>query len=281
MFNQRLADTAGLGNMNEHNSLNEFFKGKEPPGSLSESLLSITQVCDTADGATLNIYPEFLEAATQAALSFAESVIINADRNNMSAEVRNSVNSLTVNEAAAVCLYTMEFGPYIGLNKILRVENRQRLPAFVDYLLLLMHGLSKCPKPTSAIVYRRGPSDVISRYIVGSVITWTIFSSCATNLAVLENAIVLEADSVRTYFQITLTTSRARNIRHLNVTPGEDEILLPPNTRLRVMDKTDQGGGVWVVQLLELPCLDPILVFPDQSGRLLYRRDLHNIPPAP
>eukprot|EP01042_Synura_sphagnicola_P001401 gene1401-biopygen1500 len=46
--------------------------------------------------------------------------------------------------------------------------------------------------------------------------------------------------------------------------PGEDEILLPPNTRLRVMDKADKGGGLKVVQLLEEPCLDPILVFPDQ-----------------
>eukprot|EP01042_Synura_sphagnicola_P036406 gene36406-biopygen4422 len=48
--------------------------------------------------------------------------------------------------------------------------------------------------------------------------------------------------------------------------PGEDEILVPPNTRLRVMDKADKGGGLKVVQLLEERCLDPILIFPDQLG---------------
>eukprot|EP01042_Synura_sphagnicola_P002419 gene2419-biopygen2645 len=48
--------------------------------------------------------------------------------------------------------------------------------------------------------------------------------------------------------------------------PGEDEILLPPNTRLRVMDKADRGHGLCVVQLLEERCLDPILIFPEQPA---------------
>jgi len=48
--------------------------------------------------------------------------------------------------------------------------------------------------------------------------------------------------------------------------PGEDEILLPPNTRLRVTGRADRGHGWSVVQLLEERCLDPILIFPDQLG---------------
>eukprot|EP01042_Synura_sphagnicola_P036344 gene36344-biopygen3036 len=32
------------------------------------------------------------------------------------------------------------------------------------------------------------------------------------------------------------------------------------------MDNADKGGGLWVVQLLEERCLDPILIFPDQLG---------------
>ena len=281
MFSQRLTDADGVDNISEHHSMKAFFRGKGRPVSLTESLLPISQLCGTGVDRLISLFPDLLGAAKLIASNFAENILINADRKNMSIEVRNSVDSLYIDEAASVCVYAMEYGPYVGLNKLLRVENRHLLSPFVNYLWLLMHGLSKCPKPTSAIVYRGTTSAISSHYTVGGVVIWSTFSSCTTKLAVLESAMTLGKGCERTYFQITLTTNRARSIRHLRVMPGEDEILLPPNTRLRVMDKADRGNGLWVVQLLELPCLDPILVFPDQSGRLLYRRDLHNIPPAP
>eukprot|EP01042_Synura_sphagnicola_P002961 gene2961-biopygen3200 len=60
----------------------------------------------------------------------------------MKAEVKASVNSLTTDEAAAVCAYTLENGPYTVLNKVLRDENMLLLDPFVDYLWLLMHDTS-------------------------------------------------------------------------------------------------------------------------------------------
>ena len=217
-------------------------------------------------GAELELFSDSLEVVKHVALDFAENVLTHADRNNMSVEVKTSVDSLSIEEAAAVCVYSMEFGTYKGLNKLLREENRDLLRPFVNYLWLLMHGLSKCPRPKATLVYRGVPCGVSASYIVGSVVIWSSFSSCTTDVAVLENAMFLGKEGERTEFHITLTTNRARSIRHLSVMPGEDEILLPPNTRLRVTGRADRGHGWSVVQLQEERCLDPILIFPDQLG---------------
>jgi len=143
------------------------------------------------------------------------------------------------------------------------------LDPFVDYLWLLMHGLSKCPRPNVPLVYRGVRSGVGATYQVGDVITWCSFSSCTTQAEALENDMFLGMSGARTEFHITLTTNRARSIRHLSLMPDEEEILVPPNTRLRVMGRADRGHGLWVVQLLEEPCLAPILVFPGEYGTFL------------
>jgi len=262
---QRLIDAEGAGDVSVHGPLHGLFRGKGAPNNLARSFSSIWALglSNTND---LELHQDSLQVVEELAVDFCENLILRKDRNLMSEEIRASVSVLTVDEAAAVCAYTMEFGPYKAVNKLLREENRQLLRPFVEYLWLLMHGLSKCPRPTVPLVYRGVPCSVSSSYDVGSVVTWSSFSSCTTDVAVLENAMFLGKEGERTEFHITLTTNRARSIRHLSVMPGEDEILLPPNTRLRVTGRADRGHGWSVVQLLEERCLDPILIFPDQLG---------------
>jgi len=251
--------------------LHDLFRDKGTPNNLASSLSSIWAFgqSNTND---LELDQDSLQVVEELAMDFCENLILREDRNLMSEEIRASVSVLTVDEAAAVCAYTMEFGPYKAVNKLLMEENRQLLRPFVEYLWLLMHGLSKCPRPTVPLVYRGVPSSVSASYDVGSVVTWSSFSSCTTDLALLENTMFLGKEGERTEFHITLTTNRARSIRHLSVISAEDDILLPPNTRLRVTDKVNKGHGLCIVQLLEEQCLDPILVFPDQ---------LPNSPPIP
>ena len=258
--NVRLFDAEGVENVSVHGPLHGFFRNKGHPTTLVGSLSHIPEYGQNND---LELYPDTLQIALQVALDFSTNLILRADRRSMSDEVKESVNSLTVDEAASVCAYTMEFGIYKALNKLLREQNRQLLKPFVEYLWLLMHGLSKCPRPIVTLVYRRIPSGVSASYDIGNIVTWWSFSSCTTRVGALENVMFLGKDGIRTEFHIALTTNRARSIRHLSTMPDEDEILLPPNTRLRVMDKADRGHGLCVVQLLEEPCIDPILVFPD------------------
>jgi len=263
---QRLIDAEGAGDVNVHSPLHGLFRDKGTPNNLASSFSSIWALGQIY-ARDLELYQDSLQVVKELAMDFAENLILRDDRNLMSGEVRASVSVLTVDEAAAVCAYTMEFGPYNAVNKLLREKNRQLLKPFVEYLWLLMHGLSKCPRPIVPLVYRGVPLSVSTKYNVGSVVTWSSFSSCTTDVSVLEDDKFLGKEGERTEFHITLTTNRARSIRHLSVMPGEEEILLPPNSRLRVTGKADRGHGWTVVQLLEERCLDPILVFPDQLGR--------------
>ena len=177
------------------------------------------------------------------ALTFAEELFHRSAGDLFSVEVRSSIKLLTIDEAAAMCAYTSENGPYRALNRLLREENNQFLQSFTDYLWLLMHGLKKCPGPKVPLVYRGIRRGAHEGYKVGSIVTWCSFSSCTTRLEALENREFVGVSGERTEFHITLTTNRARSIGHLSVMPEEDEILLPPNTRLLVMVNQIEATG--------------------------------------
>jgi len=260
----RLSDAEGVINVEVRGPLRGLFLGKGDPINLANSFSTVWELGQNNAEICIELNQASLKVIEKHALDFSEELILRRDRSTMLADVRASVSVLTVDEAAAVRAYTMECGLYKALNKLLRDENRQLLEPFVEYLWLLMHGLSKCPLPNVALVYRGVPCSVSGSYNVGSIVTWSSFSSCTTRVGALENDMFLGKEGERTEFHITLTTNRARSIRHLSVMPGEDEILLPPNTRLLVVDKADRGHGLCVVQLREEPCLDPILVFPDR-----------------
>jgi hypothetical protein len=65
----------------------------------------------------------------------------------------------------------------------------------------------------------------------------------------------------RTLFSIELTTGRARVIAKFSLVPSEAEVLLPPNSRFKVLGQLDAGNGLVIVQLKELPSRDPIIDF--------------------
>ena len=256
---QRFNDAVGVASINFPNLLHNIFRSRGPPCSFAQSFSSISGSAQRYNHLELNL--DSLLNVQVISLDFAQELLLRADRSSMTVAVKASVNALTIDEAAAVCAYTIGNGPHTVLNKLLWQENMSLLDPFMDYLWLLMHGLSKCPRLTIPLVYRGVRNGVGSTYNVDDVITWCSFSSCTTRAKALENDTFLGMSGERTEFHITLTTNRARSIRHLSVMPDEEEILLPPNTRLRVMGRADRGHGLWVVQLVEEPCLAPILVF--------------------
>ncbi len=71
---------------------------------------------------------------------------------------------------------------------------------------------------------------------------------------------VLRQQRHATLFSIELTTGRARVITKFSLFPSEAEVLLPPNSRFKVMGQLDTGNGLVIVQLKE-PSRDPIINF--------------------
>jgi len=128
---------------------------------------------------------------------------------------------------------------------------------------LLMSGLRKCPRPPRTTIYRGIRGDYSAQYRVDCEVTWKAFSSCSGIVATMENEEFLGKYGSRTQFDIYCTTNRARSIKHMSAVEKEDEILLPPNTKLRVISIQDCGHGLYRVQLNEESCEDSILEFSD------------------
>jgi hypothetical protein len=171
---------------------------------------------------------------------------------------------LTVAGVAAINLYTGEFIPpqfYSVLNTSLRDENREACKPFIDYIWLLMHALRDCPRYSQKVVFRGVKADLSAHYPKDRELTWCQFSSCTCDLSVEQSEQFCGSKGVRTLFVIELTTGRARLISQYSLVPSEAEVLLPPNSRFKVQGVVHLGEDLTQIQLVELPCLDPILDF--------------------
>ena len=84
---------------------------------------------------------------------------------------------------------------------------------------------------------------------------------CFSVSQVLESDLFLGKTGPRTIFTIELTSGRARDIAGLSMIASESEVLLPPNSRFLVKAKMNVGNELWMIQLEELPPLDPIMKF--------------------
>eukprot|EP01041_Mallomonas_annulata_P012185 gene12185-biopygen5950 len=175
---------------------------------------------------------------------------------------------LTVDEIAVIKMYTMPSEPpttalYYLLNKALREKNRDKLKPFVKLLWLLMQALRKAQPCSRPVVYRGVKKDLSSQYREkGQVITWQGFTSTTTALDVLSQDMFLGTNGSRTMFHIELTTGRARMISDLSMVEGENEVLLPPNSRFEVESILGPtADGQLTVQLKEIEPKDPILRF--------------------
>jgi len=149
---QRIIDAEGAGDVSEYGPLHGLFHGNGAPVNLASSFSSIWELRKSYSN-DLELHQNSLQVVGEIAMDFSEKLILRDDRNLMSEEIRASVNLLTVEEAVAVCADTMEFGSFKAVNKLLREKNRLLLKPIVEHLWLLMHGLSKCPRPIVPLVY--------------------------------------------------------------------------------------------------------------------------------
>lgn len=188
---------------------------------------------------------------------------------------------LTDDEIAAVLLYTMEWTPrqksfYIILNQTLQAANRNLLKPWFFYLRLVMNSLAKIPLDSErTTVYRGVKADLSDQYSRGSTITWWGFSSCTTNIEVLDNPNFLGCTGTRTLFSIDCCS--AKSVKTFSVFPHEEEVLLPPGRQFEVKGRLDQGNGLHIIQMKEIipkyPLINPV---PDPKPRPITPPDCGN-----
>jgi TPR repeat protein len=167
--------------------------------------------------------------------------------------------------AAALALYTAELSvgesPYGVCNGALRLSDRTKCKPFVPFIWYLMHALAKCDRYDGSNVFRGVKADLSADYPKDREVTWFQFSSCTCDIQVEQSEQFCGSAGTRTLFSIELTTGRARVITKFSLVPSEAEVLLPPNSRFKVLGQLNAGNGLVIIQLKELPPKDPIIDF--------------------
>ena len=148
-----------------------------------------------------------------------------------------SEHGLTRDESAAVFLYTMEWGDnsfYQVINRALRAEDRWTLKPWFAYLKLFDTGIQKLPTVRKNL-WRGVARDISKNFKKGDEFTWWTISSCSTSVNIIKD--FLGPNS--TLFLIE--AANGKDVSSYTNYPSENEVILCPGTRLRVVsDPLDQ-----------------------------------------
>ena len=159
-----------------------------------------------------------------------------------------SEHGLTRDESAAIFLYTMEWDDdcfYRVINRALRAEDRSSIQPWFAYLKLFDTAIQKLPT-VQKNVWRGVPDDISKNFKKDEEFTWWTISSCSTMVGVIKD--FLSPDS--TLFLIEAVNGK--DIRGYTNFSDENEVILCPGTRLRVVSNPLDRSPMHVVHLQEV-----------------------------
>ena len=179
----------------------------------------------------------------------------------------------TEEDAAAVAMYTYDFGPgkfesnpYRIINKSLIERNFNILQSASGLLYLVMTALRKLPRVTGMTLYRGIQSKIkidMSHYHEGNTVTWSALSSTSPDMKATKAFLAKGSktgEAKGTLFIIE--NSWGYNIQPYSLFPDETEILLEPDRQFKVMSVIPSSG----LAVINLKMLDTPLVLPDVFG---------------
>ena len=160
-----------------------------------------------------------------------------------------TLGNLTVDQAAAIHIYSMPTPLYPALNTALRNEDRATLKSFFHYLRLFLSGIYQLPMQSRQL-YRGVKANLATQFVVGQEVVWWSITSATSKLSVLSNPDFMGSDGDRTQFIITAIG--AIDISAYSRYPAECECILLPGTVLKVEDVLDAGHGLQQVKLTQV-----------------------------
>jgi len=177
-------------------------------------------------------------------------------------------DGLTIDESAAIRLYTIEWDRphrslYSILNFNLKKANRDDLLPYFKYLKLLLTALVKLPCVPQLTVWRGVTKNLSTDFPPGTQVTWWAFSSCTTEMTVLENNMYLGNQGSRTLFSVEAINGRTIKAHSHFVT--EDELLLLPGTQMIVQSQLSPATDLHIIHLKQV-IPDLILLEPPFEG---------------
>ena len=159
-----------------------------------------------------------------------------------------SEHGLTRDESAAIFLYTMEWGEnsfYHVINRALRAEDRLSIEPWFAYLKLFDTGVQKLPIVRKNL-WRGVPMVISKNFKKDDHFTWWTISSCSTMIDVIKDFLCPDS----TLFLIEAVNGK--DIRSYTNFSNENEVILCPGTRLRVVSNPLNQASMHVVHLQEV-----------------------------
>ena len=174
----------------------------------------------------------------------ADAMVETARRNS-----RKPADGLTVDESAAIHLYTMQWphphpSLFTTLNQRLRSKNRNSLVPWFLYLKLFFTALYKLPSFRGTI-WRGVRGNLHDQYEEDHI--WWGASSCTETMKTMEG--FAGSEGVRTIF--TIECIHGKSIQKHSYFKEENEILLMPGTYFQVVDKWNAAKDLFMIHLRE------------------------------
>ena len=184
-------------------------------------------------------------------------------------------DGLTINESAAIRLYTIEWSGshrslYSMLNRTLKKDSRENLRPYFKYMKLFLTALAKLPCVPPLTVWRGVTKNTSAEFPPSTSVTWWPFSSCTTELTVLENNMYLSGTGNRTLFSVEAIN--ARTVRAHSHFVTEDEVILLLGTHMIVQSQFSPGSDLHIIHLKQVIPKETLLEPPFEGDLNIFNR---------
>ena len=173
--------------------------------------------------------------------------------------------NFTVDDAAAVAMYTFDFGtgnfdhnPCTIINNAIRKRNADKVAGLV---YLFMSALRRLPKHKSKRLYRGIKHNVEkSNYVEGDVITWPAFSSAYSDMEAAKKFMTVDpSDGKTSGTMFVIKKSWEYDIWPYSLCPDNREFILEPGSQFKVISVLNEEFVTVTLEMVESPLVLPQL----------------------
>ena len=166
---------------------------------------------------------------------------------------------MTVDQIAAIHLYTQGTVLYGRVNAFLRARDRAGIRPYLPFIKLLLSALHTLPLETR-VVWRGIPKHELEKFLQlkGNTIVWWGFSSCTKSVEQTEKFLT-KFGTQTDHQKCTLFNVECRScvdITALSAYPEEEEVLLMPGTVMKVVGALKMTSVVHLRESEEEPLID-------------------------
>ena len=220
------------------------------------------------------VYPEYYriptieEALKEAGLKEDQAKEITGVCMSRARKINDLPEELTVEDAAALALYTFDYGskgyesnPFRLLNKNLIGRNTEGLLRIRGLLYLVMTAMRKLPRYTGKTLYRgvrQGAKINQGNYIEGKIVTWSAFSSTSPDLGTTKAFLAKNSsDGKASGTLFVIENAWGYDLKKFSLFPNEDEILLEPERQFKVKSVLKAELNLITLEMVKSPLLLP------------------------